>query len=276
MIPAITPMALTALLLVNGAAPDTDSRNGLVLGKLIYTDLDVGFQERPLSEVTTFIADACDVKIRLLARSPHRAEGIDRDTPITLPTAVRPALNLLQDAIEQCGQPGSCAWQLRNGVVEVSTKEALSAEPMQLTRVLPVEDLLQPVPDYNDPPNLNLGGGTGGGGGSGGGGGGGLQGGGMGIEDLETRRNRLIEVMIRNIEPGAWKRSGGTWASIQPYERSLVIRAPRWIQRQVFGLPFRITIPKGRSTRELQFIGSQIRVLIPLSERLRAEYGDHS
>jgi len=236
---------------------------------MIYTDIDTPLEEVPLSEVIELIRAQTGAPIRILKRSKSYPSGIDPTQTITLPAAPRPALNLLQDALSQCSAVAPCTWQLRHGVLEVSTKETLGTEQMQTVRVLPIEDQLIPIPDYNDPPNLNLGGGSGGAGG----------GGGAAPppeDDLETRRAKLMEVLTRNIEPRAWKRAGGSWAEMQPFNRSLVIRAPRWIHRQITGFDFRIPVPSGRSSRVLRFEGSDIRVEIPLTERLRYESQSHS
>jgi hypothetical protein len=252
----------------------SDPRNGGVLSKLIYTDIHVPLQEVPLSQVIELVAARTGVPIRVLQQSKRYPEGLDPSLPVTLPAAHRPALNLLQDALTQCGAQSPCTWQIRHGVVEVSTKETLGTESMQVVRVLPIEDQLMPIPDYNNPPNLNLGGGSGGGSGGGGGGSGGA--GPPPGDDLETRRERIMEVLTRNIEPRAWKRLGGTWAEMQPFNRSLVIRAPRWIHRQVTGFDYRIPVPQGRTSRVLRFEGSDVRVEIPLTERLRYESESHS
>jgi hypothetical protein len=245
------------------------SQDGAALAKLMYTDIDTGFTQVSLAEVVHLISQASGAKVVLLAESESRPSGIDATLTVDLPAAHRPALNLLQDALAACGSPVPCTWQVRNGMIEVSTKDQLSTESMQVTRILPIEEFIQPVPDYNDPPNLNLGGGGGGGGGGTGGGAGG--GGGAAWEDLETRRNELIEVLIGNIEPKAWKRAGGTWAEIMPYRRSLLIRGPRWVQRQVMGFDFSVPRVSGRTPRTLRFEGDQVRVEIALSERLRRE-----
>ena len=245
------------------------SQDGAALAKLMYTDIDTGFTQVSLAEVIDLISQTSGAKVVLLTESEARPSGIDATLTVDLPAAHRPALNLLQDALAACGSPVPCTWQVRNGMIEVSTKDQLSTERMQVTRILPIEDFIQPVPDYNDPPNLNLGGGGGGGGGGTGGGAGG--GGGAAWEDLDTRRNELIEVLIGNIEPKAWKRAGGTWAEIMPYRRSLLIRGPRWVQRQVMGFDFSVPRVSGRTPRTLRFEGDQVRVEIALSERLRRE-----
>jgi len=257
------------------SSPGQKQQNGAVLAKLIYTDIDIAIEGQTIEQVARQVGDSCGVSIRLLAMTEKRPDGLDPNLTVSLKAANRPALNLLQDALGQCGETNPCTWQVRHGAIEISTKEVLGTESMQVVRVLPIEDQLQQIPNFSNPPNLNLGGG-GGGGGSGGGGGGDAAGGGFEFDDLATRRERLIEVLTHNIEPTAWKRNGGTWAHMQPFERSLVIRAPRWIHRQLTGFDFRIPRPSGRSSRTLRFEGDQIRVEVPLSERLQREAAPHS
>ena len=262
-----------------GTPQKSDPRNGAVMSKLIYIDIDTAIEDVSIQDLVQSIGQICDIPTRTILQSKTQPAGIDPACKISLPEASsRPALNLLQDAIAQCSESVPATWQIQHGQLVVSTKEVLGSKKQQILRILPIEDLLQPVPDYNDPPNLNLGGGGGGagGGGSGGGAGGG-QGGPAGAwGDLETRRNEVIELIVRNIEPGAWIRTGGTWAEIQPWRRSLLIRAPRWIHRQIQGFDYRIPVPRGRTARTLRQVGSDVRVEVPLSERLRNEYDDHS
>ena len=247
------------------SSPEQKQRDGAVLAKLIYTDIDVAIEEQTIGQIVRLIADSCGVPIRLLKQTNARPNGLDPNLTVTLITANRPALNVLQDALSLCGETVPCTWQVRHGSIEVSTKEVLGGDSMQVVRVLPIEDQLQEVPNFDNPPNLNIGGGGGGGGG-----------GDFGFDDLATRRDRLIEVLTHNIEPAAWKRNGGNWAHMQPYGRSLVIRAPRWIHRQLTGFDFSIPLPPGRTPRALRFEGDQIRVEVPLSERLKREAAPHS
>lgn len=279
------------------AAGQAATEDGRVLGTLIYTDIDVEFAGQTAAEVFSFISKSTGVPIRVLAMTDTQTDGLDPENTITLEQANRPALNLLQEVLAQCQPIGDCTWQVRHGAFEVSTKSRLSAEGMKFLRVLPVEDLLLEIPDFNDPPNLNLGGGGGGegggrgggggggaggfggGGSGGGGGGGGGQGGGAGggIYDYETlaeRMDNLIHLITTNVEREAWERNGGTYASIQPYRRNILIRAPRWIHRQVSGFDYRIIAPAGSGARDLRQESDRITVIVPLSEQLRKQAGE--
>lgn len=284
---AIVATAATAGAQSNAAATE----DGKVLGTLIYADLDVGFEGHTAGEAFRFISKMTGVPIRVLAMSNTQTDGIDPDNPITIEQADRPALNLLQEVLAQCEPIGDCTWQVRHGAFEVSTKSRLSVEGLKSVKILPVEDLLIEIPDFNDPPNLNLGGAGGGegggggggggfggaGGGGGGGGGGGAGGAGGGIYDYETlaeRMDELIHLITTNVERQAWERNGGSWASIQPYRRTIVVRAPRWIHRQVSGFDYPIIAPAGRGARELRQESDRITVLVPLSEQLRKQSGE--
>ena len=260
------------------------TRDGVTLSKLIYTDIDVGFQEQPAGEVLRFLFEVADVNARVLAIDKDHSSGVNLSQKITIIKADRPVLNLLQEVLAQCSETDPCTWQIRGGMVEVSSKERLATESMMVVRTTPVDDLLIEIPDYDDPPNLNLGGGGGGeggggGGGSGGGfgGGGGGAGGGGGIYEFQSREQsleELINLLTRTVEPAAWERRGGTMASIQVFRNSLVIRAPRWVHRQIDGFGYHIPTPKGRTTRTLRASGDQIRVEVPLSERMKKQYDE--
>ncbi len=261
---ALTILISTVVLSLGWAARSTTSQDGTTLSKLVYTDIDAGFEGQPASEVLRFLFEYTNVNGRLLPIDANHSSGIDLTTQITLPKADRPALNLLQDVLEQCSKTDPCTWQIRRGTLEVSSKSRLATESMMVVTTTPIDDLLTEIPDYDNPPNLNPGGGQGGGG---------EQSGGIGeFQSKQQRLDNLINLITRTIEPEAWERRGGNWASLQVYRGTLVIRAPRWIQRQINGFEYAIPTPKGRMARTLRASGDQIRVEVPLSERMRKQY----
>lgn len=259
----LTTFILSWVMCIGWTTSPPPSRDGITLSKLIYADVDAGFQGQSAGEVLRFLFEYTGVNARLMPIEADQSSGIDLKTKITLPKADRPALNLLQDVLIQCSKTEPCTWQIRDGVLEVSSKSRLATETMMVVKTIPIDDLLTEIPDYDDPPNLNPGGGQGGGGQSG------------GIAEFQSRQQRLdelINLLTRTIEPEAWERRGGSWASIQVYQQTLVVRAPRWIQRQIDGFSYRIPTPEGRTARTLRSTGGQIRVEVPLSERMRKQY----
>ena len=261
------------------------------LSRMIYSDLDAAFTRRPITEVMDWISRQTDVPIQLIVMDDRSIDGIDPSIEITLAATDTPALNLLERILDQCttAQGQSCSWQLRWGMVVVGPKAALGDPKFLTIRRYPIEDLVMTVPDFNNPPNLNIGGGTGGGGGAGGsggsgggfggggsgGGGGGGAGGGDNPSDFDQERDEALEQLIllitSMVEPEAWRRNGGEAATLNVYQSDLVIRAPGYVHRQLDGFTFPIPIPEGKRSRTLRIAGSVVTVERPLSERVKED-----
>lgn len=102
-----------------------------------------------------------------------KAMGIDESTTFEggFELAKLPLSMVLERMMQSVGFEGDRpAWGVQDGMLVVSSKAALQRRMVLV--VYDVRDLTLPIPDFNDPPNLNLGGGAGGGGGGGQGGGG--------------------------------------------------------------------------------------------------------
>ena len=244
-----------------------------MLGSLLYTDISVDFNQTPAKDAFEYVAKVLDIPIVARFDTDKAGTGIDPETPITLKADGKPGLTVIELILEQCATVDPCTWQLREGFVEVGTKERLSVPAARELRMYPVRDLLFEAPYFDNAPNFNLnsaiqqgnsggqgGGGSGGGGGGGGGFGGGGGGGGMGGggggsggggggvfgepgEDPERKSEdekvqQLVDIILETIEPDAWTDNGGDWASIRFYQGVLIVRAPDYIHRQIGGYPF--------------------------------------
>ena len=51
------------------------------------------------------------------------------------------------------------------------------------------------------------------------------------------RAQEVVELIVGAIEPNAWARNGGDWASIKYHDGALVVRAPDFIHRAINGYP---------------------------------------
>jgi hypothetical protein len=273
----VVVLALGSLFLsVPAAAQDTQgpaaTSQGEMLGQLLYTDISVQFDDTAARDAINFIADLLGVNIVGRYNDDRLGEGIDPETPINLDVQNKPALTVLEMVLEQCddGFGGECTWQLRDGFIEVGTKDRLDLS--RDMRIYPVRELLFVPPMFNNAPSIDLnqalqggqqgggggggggfGGGFGGGSGLGGGGGGGFSGGGGGggsggggdifeENDEEVTRpspeelaEELIEIITESVEPERWEDNGGLAATIRYYQGSLIINAPDYIHRQVGG-----------------------------------------
>ena len=233
------------------------SRAGM-LRILTGTALTVQFHETPAREAFKHLQTLLGLHIVGRYSDDRIGHGIDPDTPITVVAVGRSGLDVLELVLDQCQELDPCTWQLRNGYVEVGTKERLSVPSAREIRYYAIRDLMYDPLQFDNAPELNLGaamnqgGGFGGGGGGGrgggfGGGGGGRGGGGGGgggtifdppgeppdrtIE--EERVQEIIKLITGTIEPDAWEVHG--WATIQYYAGTLIIRAPDYIHRRIEG-----------------------------------------
>ncbi|MFO0895273.1 MAG: hypothetical protein U0574_10025 [Phycisphaerales bacterium] len=233
-----------------------------LLGALLYTDISVDFKKQTTRECFEYLKTVLGVPMVVRYTNDKDAKaGIDPDAPVEL-NVRGPALTVLENLLQQVEMNGSpCTWQLRDGFIEVGTKERLMAN--KEVRIYPVMDLLYEVPYFNNAPNFSLnqgiqqGGGSGGGGGGfgGGGGGGGFGGGGSGgggggggvpITDpgeapvarpLSERADDLISLITESVEPEAWVQTGGE-CTIRFYNDSLIVKAPDYVHRKLAGYPF--------------------------------------
>ncbi len=244
---------------------ETQGRSKM-LQTLLYRDLTVDFTEAPAKDVFEYFRTALDLNIVVRYGNDAVGHGIDPELPITLAVEKTPALVVLELVLEQCSVIDDCTWQLRKGFLEVGTKQRLSVPAARVLRWVPIDELVFEAPHFEDSLDLRLdhafptygGGGygyTGGFFGGYGGGGlfGGFGGGGYGGSiqystnssgDGKTQRvQSLITLITDLVEPTAWTHNGGDQATIRYRDGMLIIQAPDYIQRQIFGYP-KVPAPK--------------------------------
>ena len=267
-------------------AQANSSNKSHMLSVLMYSDITVEFNDTSARDAINYLQTVLGINIVGRYLDDKTGEGLDPDALINLDVVDQPALNVLEMVLDQCGDDEPTTWQLRNGYVEVGTKDRLSSEAAREIRYYPIRDLLFEPTYFDNAPELDLnsalnqgnggggrggggrgggGGGSGGGGFGGGGGGGGGRGGGGGggsgrgggifgdPEDDPDRMSEkdkaelLIELILEIVEPDSWVDNGGEAASVRYYQGTLIIRAPDFIQRQIGGYPF-ATKPVRRSS----------------------------
>jgi hypothetical protein len=174
------------------AAAAHDNTGAALLGSLLYTDLAVNFDETPCREAFNYLKSLMGVDLVVRYNDDRTGMGLDPEAPITLKVTNKPAITIIELMLEQASDLDPSTWQLRNGYIEVGTKERLSVSAARELRMYPIRDLLFEIPHFDNAPKFDLnssinqggggggGGSGGGGGGSGGGGGGGFGGGGGG------------------------------------------------------------------------------------------------
>ncbi|MHC4832532.1 MAG: hypothetical protein ACYTFH_01315 [Planctomycetota bacterium] len=253
-----------------------------LLGALVQGRVTADFNQTPARDAFEYLQASLGVPLVVRYDTDRNATGgIDPDAPITLEADRVLALDLLKQMLAQCEDFEPCTWQLRDGYIEIGTKERLSVPAARELRMYPVRDLLFDPPMFDNAPDFNLSdsiqqggggfGGGGGGGGFGGGGGGGFGGGGGGggfggggggsggggggapfgeAGEAPERRSEeekvqdLVDLIIDTVEPESWVDNGGDAATIRYYQGVLIVRAPDFIQRQIGGYPFAPRAPR--------------------------------
>lgn len=174
-------------------------------------------------------------------------EGIDPDAPVSVNLQSVPARQLLRLMLQSLAPDVDFVYEVESSYVQVLTKA--QANRMLVTAVFDVNDLLVEVPHFDDAPRFDLqsaleGGGSGS---SGGRSGEGLFGDDDDDADREPtltkaeRGQRLADLIRSSIEPDIWETVGGP-ATITYWNGYLIVRAPKYVQRQI-GIPVRARVP---------------------------------
>ena len=233
-----------------------------ILQALLYRKLAVDFDKVPAADVFQYLRTVLEIDITVRSMDDTAGHGLDPKTPITIASEKVTALALLEAVLEECSQLEPCTWQLRNGVLEVGTKERLSVDNAQIVRIYPIDDVVHRPAKVVGPPYevgiINPWGGAGGYGGYGAsigfqsrgwyGGFGGGTGTGYGngarpgtdrqtADERSDRVQQIIDLIMDTVEPDAWVENGGDWATINYQEGALIVRAPDFVHRQINGYP---------------------------------------
>jgi hypothetical protein len=222
-----------------------------VLQALLFGDLTVALEKTPARDVFKSLGSELGITIIGRYSDDRLGYGIDPQTPITFFGDQLLPLDVLESVLEQCSIDEECTWQTRKGYLEVGTKERLSVPGAREIRLYPVDELIFEVPQFTDAPSLRLGHALRGayGGYRGRYGGATFERGGYGGPRRYSRQNHgggarnqgridsLIELVTETIEPEAWKRHGGQWATIRYHDGALIVNAPPYIHRQIGGTP---------------------------------------
>ncbi|MHC4948551.1 MAG: hypothetical protein ACYTG1_09845 [Planctomycetota bacterium] len=240
------------------------SRQRRMLQALLHESLSVDFRDTPVREALEYLRTALGINLVVRTSDDPAGHGIDPATTITLDVDDMPAIDVLELVLEQCSDLEECTWQLRPSYLEVGTKERLAAASAQEMRVYRIDDLLYEAPRFTDAPLIGLehiyaypngfdpyltpGPVTGSFSGA--------TGPAPGpsrsryvdpdrfwVDDPNAPERRaeraeaIVDLVVDAIEPTAWRRNGGDWATIDVRDGALIVRAPDFIHRQIGGYP---------------------------------------
>ncbi|MCH7545895.1 MAG: hypothetical protein IID30_05765, partial [Planctomycetes bacterium] len=128
-----------------------------ILSTLVYTDISVKFQDAPARDAFNYIQTILNINIIGRYSDDRTGIGIDPELLINLDVVDTPALTVLELMLAQTEEDleGS-TWQLREGFLEIGTKERLGSGSAREIRYYPISDLLFEVPHFNNAPELDL------------------------------------------------------------------------------------------------------------------------
>ena len=199
----------------------------------------IAFSATPLADCISYLSDISGINIVVDWKSLEAA-SIARDTPITLHLASNVTLGkVLKLTLQQAAGAGVLTSYVDGGILNITTQVA--EDKLLITRVYPIQDLLFQPTDYTGAPDLsitNVQSQSAGGGGGGGASQSNLFSGGTSntnSADVPTqtdRANNIIKMITDTVRPELWKINGGE-ATIEFFRGSLIVHAPRSVQRQL-------------------------------------------
>ncbi len=237
-----------------------------VLETLERTRIPVDFNQNPLSDVLMFFRDVTGLNMDVDWEALEVEAGITRDEPVTLQLTEASVRTALDRVLQKLGLGEQVAdWAVYEGILTISSAD----EILRRTRleIYDVRDLLIPEPNFDEPPEFDLGGEGGGGGGGGGGaanpfgsggGGGGGAGQGLGAQGAVTTEellDELIDIIQNNVYRNTWVDNGGEYGEIERFRGSLIVTATPRVHRALIDFLGRL-----REIRALQ-IGVEARIL---------------
>jgi hypothetical protein len=214
------------------STPDIPAKMGQIIPEVALTEVSTEVAFEWWSQTT-------DIPLVVNWRALEEG-GVDRDQPVNLQLDNVPARQLLSILMQQASNEfAELIYDQTPWYVQVTTKREANRHPV--LRVYDVADLVTTVPNFTDPPTMNLEDVlstdvTGGGGSA------------TSIvaeadeeEDLptEAEQGQAIADMIRaTIEPTIWQANGGDFSSVRYFDRRLIVNAPEYVHRQI-GIPTR-------------------------------------
>lgn len=190
-----------------------------------------------LEDAIQFVRDYTGADLEVYWADGNSA-GLDKDLRINVSVRDQSAIVLLERILEKAQTDfDENTWQFSSaGTIEAGPKSILNKN--KKLKIYDIQDLLFVIPNFENVPELDIDsvlqqGQNGGGGGS------------TNIfqdneEDTDQNRvtdeasaQKVIDIIIENIEPEQWQDNGGDGATVRFHNGTLLIRAPEYIHRQL-------------------------------------------
>ncbi|MDB5305293.1 MAG: hypothetical protein JWM97_2842 [Phycisphaerales bacterium] len=217
--------------------------------QMLNTNLpEVRFNGVALTDAVDFLRDVSGANLVVNWKALEEA-GVTKDTQLNIRLRGVSLKKALTMVLAEAGGGDKLTYDIDEGVIQVTTREL--ADQKMITRVYPVQDLINEIPDFTDAPDFSLNTTSNNQSQSpGGNGGGGTQGqhtnsifGGDSSstkkeEELKTKAERsqeLLDLIRSVIFPDVWQENGGK-AALRMWNGNLIVTAPRSVQEALGGV----------------------------------------
>ena len=214
----------------SGAAP-TDGFTGAGVPPPLVI---VSFKQATARAAVTYLSQVTGMAIDPMWKDAEHDEGLDPDKLVDLECRGMLPMRAVEALVQRIDPEAT--WQATaHGGLEVGPRSRLNVQ--RVVRIYDIRDLLHHVPNFTEHPTIDLqaalsAAGTGPGGGA------------RSIlrepnaaeERAPTSADRirdLVQLLTSTVEHDQWIENGGTGASVQVYQDSLIVRAPSYIHRQL-------------------------------------------
>lgn len=199
--------------------------------------VSVELTDARLEDAIQFVRDYTSADLEILW-ADSGSTGLDKDQRINVTVREQPALVLLERILEKVQTEfDQNTWQFTSaGTIEAGPKSLLNKS--KTLKIYDIQDLLFVIPTFPNVPELDIDSVLQQGQGGGGGGSSNI------FQDNQDDENKnaipdeetaqkLIDILIENVEPEQWQDNGGDGASVRFHNGTLLIRAPDYIHRQL-------------------------------------------
>lgn len=229
-----------------GASVQEEHPNARTLGLLVYSDISIDIVNVPARQVIEQFEKDLDLDMNVYWKTDTK-NGLHEEALITLSLKDTPALTILERVLEQMTEDQSATWQLRHGVLDLGLKLPLAIRTAQLESYY-IRDLLFNVRNFTAP-ELGTFDGSGKGGVDG------------ELHSEEEEIQKIIDLIRTFIEPALWEENSGP-CSISSYKKTLLIKAPDFMHRQIGGYKYEARIPNDMRRRRVLYTGAAVRIII--------------
>ena len=241
---------ITMLLAAGGSAALAQSTPPAGAGDLVTTSnpradnyrrmqrkVSVELTDARLEDAIRFLTDYTSADLEMHWADASTA-GLDKDLRINVTVREQPAMVLLERILEKSqGDFDENTWQFTSaGTIEAGPKSILNKS--KKLKIYDIHDMLFVIPNFDEVPELDIDSVLQQGQDGGGGGGSSIFQDNEedeeenGVTDEESAQ-KVIDIIIENIEPEQWQDNGGDGASVRFHNGTLLVRAPDYIHRQL-------------------------------------------